>query len=319
MNANISTTDRQSIVENCWRDQALWSETASQLKKKLSMWRNVCASAGLLGAFMETLAGTLAGIDESLRFPAAVIALIGAVVLAVVPYLLHTKVSKDRIREWIRARSASETLKEIIFRYLLESPPFGPDAAPGQLIDQCEAVKANIKDLSIYAAAIDPPRKERPNNLNINEYINLRVKDQIENYYRRNGKKKARAAKKLHNFEFGLGILAVALGALAGANTAFKELQFSFLGPWVAVVTTAGAAVTAHLAALRYDHEAIIFSGTADRLSGLLNKYLANPDRMSVISITRFVDDCEHAISTENESWLAKWTEVPATNMSNIP
>jgi hypothetical protein len=74
------------------------------------------------------------------------------------------------------------------------------------------------------------------------------------------------------------------------------------------VVTTAGAAVSAHLAACRYDHEAIIYFGTADRLTGLRNGWAADANRNDPIRIAQFVDECEQAISTENESWLAEWT-----------
>jgi len=57
----------------------------------------------------------------------------------------------------------------------------------------------------------------------------------------------------------------------------------------------------------RYDHEAIIYFGTADRLTAVRDTWLSEPNRMDPARVARFVDDCEHAISTENEAWLAKW------------
>lgn len=167
-----------------------------------------------------------------------------------------------------------------------------------------------MQDLSAIAALVEPPRKERPFTLTVDEYVKNRVNDQIEKYYRPKGRENAVAAKKLHNLEFYLGLLAVVMGALASAATATGLKELSLLGPWVAVVTTAGAAVTAHLAASRYDHQAMTYFGTADRLIGLRDEWFANPNRQDPNCVAKFVDDCEHAISTENEAWLAEWTRV---------
>ena len=45
----------------------------------------------------------------------------------IVPYVARTKASKERVREWVRARSASEALKEAILRYLVGSQMGQPD------------------------------------------------------------------------------------------------------------------------------------------------------------------------------------------------
>jgi hypothetical protein len=299
--------DSQQIVASAWRDQAVWSETANHLKAELSTWRNRAAVAGVLGAFLETLAGTLAGLDGGWSWLRSLIALTGAASLAVVPYVARIKVSKDRVREWVRARSASEALKELIYRYLVGAPPFTPASSSAELIERCQSIKEKVQDLNIYAAAIEPPKRERSLVLTVDGYVKNRVNDQIDRYYRPRGREKALAAKRLHDWEFRLGLLAVVMGALVSAAAAAGLPQLSVLASWVAVVTTASAAVTAHLAAARYDHEAIIYLGTADRLAALREKWLADANRMDPARVARFVDDCEHAISTENEAWLAKW------------
>jgi SMODS and SLOG-associating 2TM effector domain 1/SMODS and SLOG-associating 2TM effector domain 3 len=312
MNEGPATLNAQQLVESAWRDQAIWSEVANRLKAELSMWRNRAAVAGVLGAFLGTLAATLGGLGERWWWLRALIALAGAVVLAVVPYVVRTKVSKDRVREWVRARSASEALKEIIYRYLVGAPSFNSASSPADLIKRCQTVKEKVRDLNIYAASIAPPRKVRPLTLTADGYVESRVNDEVEGYYRPKGREKAFAAKRLHDLEFGLGLLAVVMAAMASAAAATGVTQLSLFGPWVAVVTTASAAVTAHLAASRYDHEAMTYFGTADRLIGLRDEWLVNPNRLDPTCVARFVDDCEHAISTENEAWLAEWTRERA-------
>jgi hypothetical protein len=312
MNEFQSTQNAQQIVETAWRDQAIWSEVANQLKAKLTIWRYFAALAGVLGAFLETLAATLAGLSESWWWVRALIALIGTIILAIVPYIMRTRMSTDQVREWVRARSASEALKEVIYRYLVGAPPFESLASPADLIKKCNEVKKKVRDLSIYAASIEPPQKLRPLTLTMDGYLESRVSDQIERYYRPKGREKALTAKRLHGLEFWLGMLAVVISAMASAATATGITQLSALGPWVAVVTTASAAVTAHLAASRYDHEAMIYFGTADRLISLRDEWLVNPERLDTECIHRFVNECEHAISTENEAWLAEWTPEKA-------
>lgn len=110
-----------------------------------------------------------------------------------------------------------------------------------------------------------------------------------------------------------MGVLAKFASSYHGCTIGSRDLSKSPMAlcswPWVAVVTTASAAVTAHLAASRFDHQAMIYYSTADRLTNLRDEWLVMPDRLDPDIIGRFIDDCEHAISTENEAWLAKWSE----------
>jgi hypothetical protein len=105
-----------------------------------------------------------------------------------------------------------------------------------------------------------------------------------------------------------LGLLAVFVAAIAGAVPATEVPELSALSPWVAVITTAGVAVTAHIAATRYDYQEMVYFSTGNRLKGIRDEWLSAPDYLEPDRIAKFVDDVEHAISTENESWLAEWT-----------
>lgn len=296
------------VVESAWLDQATWSETANRLKSELTTWRYRAAYAGILGAFLEVLAGALAGLGDTWWGLRSLLALAGAIILAVVPFVVKNKTSKDNVRAWVRARSVSEALKETIYRYLVGVTPFGAVSSPSDLIKRCQTLKDKVQDLYPYAASVQPKRKERPLTLSIDGYVEDRVNNQINRYYLPKGKQNADAAKRLHDIEFYLGLLAVIIGAIAGTVTAYKLPELTMLSPWVAVVTTAGAAVTAFLAASRYDYAAMTYFSTADRLNGLRDEWLSDPNRYESSRVNKFVDDCENAISTENEAWLAEWT-----------
>lgn len=308
MKANTETSNEHQIVKSAWRDQAVWSEVANILKADLNKWRYRSKVAGVLGAFLETLSASLTVLGDDFGWLRAIIALVGAIVLAAIPYITKVKTSKERVVAWVRARSASEALKESIYRYLVSALPFEPTSSPSDLGKRCRKVKEKVRDISMHAATIDPPRKDRPVALTIDEYVEMRLNGQIEQYYRPKGREKALAANRCRKWEFRLGLLAVTMGAVASAAAATGLPQLSVIGPWVAVVTTAGAAVTAHLAASRYDHEAITYFGTADRLTFLRDEWFVDSDRLNRTIVNKLVDDCENAISTENESWLAEWS-----------
>jgi hypothetical protein len=161
------TLDSETAVETAWKDQAIWSETANHLKKDLTWWRNFAAVAGVSGAFLETLAAVLPGHVGGWKFLPSIIALVGAIILSIVPYVMKTKTSKDQIRDWVRARSASEALKEIIYRYLIRTSPFLSDSSPADLINRCRIVKEKVGDLSIHTASVDPSTKKRPYSLTV--------------------------------------------------------------------------------------------------------------------------------------------------------
>jgi len=305
---NETATEIEPIIKSAWREQAVWSATANSLKAELVKWRNFAAIAGVLGATLETLAASMAYSDGNWLWLRGLVAISGAVVLAIIPFVLKTKASKEHVNDWIRARSISEALKETIYRYLIRAPPFKSESGPSDLIKKCQDLKNKVQDLCIFSASIEPQEKEHPLALTIDSYIECRVTDQIERYYIPKSRENARASKQFHNLEFGLSLLAVIMGTAVSASV---EAQFSgllTLAPWIAVVTTASAAITAHIASSRYDHQARIFYSTADRLAGLRDEWLANPNRNDLNIINEFVNNCEHAISTENESWLAEWT-----------
>jgi hypothetical protein len=138
--------------------------------------------------------------------------------------------------------------------------------------------------------------------LTSDEYIKERLNAQIDRYYKVKAGEYARTAKRLRNLEFLLVLIAAALGVAAAGTTGAAGLPG--LGAWVAVVTTAAAAVTTFQAAGRYDLQAITFAGTARRLTTLRDSFKADPTRADPERISKFVDDAENAISSENEAWL---------------
>lgn len=314
--------DHAMVVQSAWIDQALWSATANALKADLDRWRRIAALGGVLGAATSVAAGTLA--DGT---PRQALALVAALLLALVPYVQKARVSPAQVRAWTRARSASEALKESIFRFLMGVPPADPTGATegngtpapdprsaAALVRRCQAIKLRVADLQGQAAAVSRPdaSPSRPTALTAQAYLDVRVNDQIT-WYGNKAKLLAGQARRLRSAEFLLGLLAVAMGALSGSEAGVALARsvplIGAISPWVGVVTTAGAAVTAHLAATRVEEIATVYFATGERVRGLRDEWLTDAARDTPERVAAFVDEVERAFSAENQSWLADWTK----------
>jgi hypothetical protein len=102
------------------------------------------------------------------------------------------------------------------------------------------------------------------------------VDDQIDGYYRRRATTYQRRVNRLRRAGDVLGVVAVIVGAVAAAT------DISDVAAWVPVVTTVAAAVVAHIAASRYDHQITEFTRTADELAHLRDHRRANADATDV-------------------------------------
>jgi hypothetical protein len=297
----VEDAQLKSIVESAWQDQARWSLTASRLKGRLGLWRAIGAIGGVTGALLATIAAALpdAGSGSELRLP---LGAAGAVVLALTAVILRTQVSQERVQAWIRTRSISEAIKEEIYRFLVGATPYlgGQDVALFE--SNLATSKAADQSLNREVAAVGAPSvSNRPlGPFSVDDYITKRINAQIDGYYYPKAKENADKGNLFRNAEFGLGLLAAVLGALAATEVIVPGLGFG-----VAIVTTATGAITAYLAAGRYDYQAISYYGTADRLKSLRNGFVGSARTPEAIS--DFVDRCEQAISSENEAWLATW------------
>lgn len=157
--SETAVKDQDAIIQSAWEEQARWSETANSLKADLVKWQKLAAVAGILGAFLEILAASIANLGESWLWLRAPIALAGAAILAVVPYVVKTKTSRDQLSSWVRARSASEALKETIYRYLVRASVPELKSTPSDLIKSKRAISDKVSDLNVYAASIQPRKR----------------------------------------------------------------------------------------------------------------------------------------------------------------
>lgn len=298
----MTATGSQTLAD-VWRDQRQWSHAAVRLKTRIIVWRSVALALAILGAVLATLAtqvGLTSGLGRALSLSAAV-------ALAVVPVIRGARLGKDRIEGWTRARSASEALKAETYLYLTRTPPYDQDNRDDQLLVQSGAILRQVEDLA--GATVDMPDADKPlpDVHDVDSYLRRRVQPQLDGYYRPQAAKQQQRLSLFRGIEFTLSVLAALLGAIAATA------QLESVGVWVAVVTTVGAAITAHIAAARYEHLVISYLSTARQLRSLLRSWEGRSDKSPAAAGT-LVRECEDVISRENESWMAAWSrgEDPA-------
>ena len=85
------------------------------------------------------------------------------------------------------------------------------------------------------------------------------------------------------------------------------------MAAWAAFLTTTSTALTAQVAAMRYNYLINSYLATARRLEELVAAWKLSGEPSDGADWSKFVQDCEAAISAENESWLAKWVDARAT------
>jgi hypothetical protein len=286
-------------LRSAWRAQSVWSTTANDLKRSIARWRGCLLLLVVVGAVLETLAAQL-GAENGAGAGFA-----GAVALALAPVIRLSRLGRDRVRDWTRARSVSESLKKEIYIYLTGTGAYAGDDRDEVLRKVVDGTLRKVQDLETQAAKAQPTEKPLPSVPNLESYLDVRVQGQIEGYYHPKAKQLARRLDLLRRGEL---VLTLGAAAVGGAATYGK---ISALGGWVGVLTTAAAAIVAHAEASRYEHSIISYRTTARRLESLRDAWR---DRRqggppSAEEAHELVAQCEQAISIENQGWMTAWTE----------
>lgn len=298
----------EEVLSTLWARRIAWSRAADLLKRRLAVARGSVLVLSVTGALLVAVATTLLPLGSVWqRLSAAA----GALALALIPVINARYMTREATSAWMRARSMSEAIKAEVFLFCSGAGPYiGGDAIT--------LLRANIGKLNEAGADLereleavkDAPAP--PPLLPGQAYVEKRVFAQIEGYYRPKAHEYARRAAWFRRAQFFFALAAAALGALvAGVADADAEATKS-MAAWVAFLTTISTALTAQVAAMRYNFLINSYLATARRLEDLVAAWKLNGEPSDGADWSKFVQDCEAAISAENESWLAKWVEARA-------
>jgi hypothetical protein len=294
-----------NVVTELWQRQKVWSRVADKLKAGRSRARTGALWLGIAGALLETVVAT-GLVGSNCRFATAAA---GAVLLAIVPVLRASFITEERARRWTRARSASEGMKSELYTFLAKASPYDGEGAVRALREECRRIDRSVSDLEGLVAGVASVTDQPPPLLVGEQYVERRALQQVTGFYDPKTREASQRSQRFRIAEVGLTVVAASVGALAAASTGGTAPWQATVGAWAAVLTTVGGAISTHAAANRYDFLVTSYSATSRRIKDLVADWRDGGAPVQGPAWSEFVKRCESAISIENESWLAKWTE----------
>jgi hypothetical protein len=289
------------IVARTWRRHEHWSALAAAQKRGIMRWRTAALILAATGALLQTTAAMLGA-----GLPGTALCVISAVALVFVPFIAKFLLAPEQVRIWLRARSASEGLQSMVYRFHARVAPFDGSDRLARFTEAGKQLESWASSLAMELASVEPVTSVPPGPLDAERYVDQRIRHQIERYYRPRARQDARLALRFRQLELAAGAVAAALGAIAtGLKLAAGSLTTG-IGAWVAVITTIGGAVAAHSAANRYEQQARTYFATARHLEDLLDEWIAQGRLRDPTRWSAFVAACEDVISAENHGWMAK-------------
>jgi SMODS and SLOG-associating 2TM effector domain 1/Protein of unknown function (DUF4231) len=286
----------RDLVASVWVDQSVWSQTADLLRARIDRLRIVMLGLAVTSAFLTTLAAEVATLSTRVG---QVLAVAAGIAVGSVP-LIRARLGRDALSRWARARAVPEELKAEVYRFLAGVAPFRGADRQAVLADRTRRVRAEVNDLLVHTARVSPVPREVPAVRDVDTYVADRLLPQIH-WYRGKAERLASRLAWSRQVEAMLSVLGVVLASIAATRTVDAAAA------WVAVVTTLTAALSAHVSASRWEYQLVEYLRTAGEL-GRLHKGRIGAGPSDEASADRFVEDCKHVVSIQNDGWMAKWT-----------
>lgn len=297
-----SQDNPNSALSHAWGKYRVYAATSRKRKAQLTTWRLCVLTLGIGGAISAVLCQQSRGWELGSGFswlPTA-LGLLSAIALGLAAFFGKEVVSPDQERVWIRSRSIAEALKGQIYLFLTNAPPYNTPDKNKSLLAETEKLLDKGKDLQTEQPTEDQKRERLPTgSLTVQAYIEDRVNDQIEGFYRPRARELAQKMARIKRFGFWLGLLAVVLAALGSIT--------NWTAGWVAVITTITASIAAYAYAGRYQYLIISYQATADKLELERTRWdTSGKTDADAEERNQFILDCEEVISIENSAWMAE-------------
>ena len=209
----MGTRQQSAQLAWAWAQQRIWSQAANRLKQRIDQARLAALLLGIATAVLAVTAQQVGGLSK----PAGQALSAAAAITAGLATLIARRVSTGQIKDWTRTRSASEGLKTEIYSYLGGGTGYtGPDRDQ-YLGTRTRGIVEAVSDLRRHTMGIEADSKPLPAVHDTGSYIDLRVSDQIRDYYDSSAAIYEGRARRLRAAGDLLGVTAVVLAAVAAA------------------------------------------------------------------------------------------------------
>jgi hypothetical protein len=163
-----------------WKEYRAWAFTAAYYKARLDSLRRTGLVLAIAAACLA-FAGTRVGLLLTSLWSRGIV-VIAAAAMALAAFFSREALSGSREMLWIRARSAAERLKSLVYLYRSAVAPFDGPKRATLLAQQAASI---IKDLNLREVEKRSPSDQPAptlDSLDVRQYISVRVDDQV-NYY----------------------------------------------------------------------------------------------------------------------------------------
>lgn len=288
------------MIEEAWNEYRGWAKRARTLQtssRRSSRVAFACAGlAAILGAAASQVTnGSILG--RTLAFLAAVAA-------AVTPILGREILSVDSEARWLRARATAEAIKSECFRFAAQLGDYaGPSATSAFIAKRStlteQAERAGLTPLPDPAPSSGDDRRP-PFPVTARWYIEHRLDEQMR-YYASGQAENEEGVRRYRVAGFAAALIAAILG-VAGSN--FGQEWFA---PWIGVMTTIAATVTAYGLLDRRQYLAGAYGAMVTRLSRVKELFSdGTPDLPALVTAT------EDLLQTEHGAWIERMTQTIA-------
>lgn len=288
-------------LENVWADYRRCAARSRALKQRLDGMRLWALALFVGGAALGVLSAQLP-LPDAL---AKALALVSAAAIALSAYLTAQALDAGLERGWIEARSVAEGLKSEAWRFLAKAPPYDAAGASERLAEAARALRLRLR-LGEFAHIDEAERLAElpPNWVGPDEYVQRRVRGQID-YFQRRAAEHARKAQRLRLATILLGAIGVLLSAAHGVYP-----QAGGLAAWVGVIGTVSGAITTYLFANRLLFLTASYETTALRLTFALEDWGEVPKEGQAAAIGALVGKVEDILLLENKQWVAEFDRL---------
>lgn len=307
-----------NVVKGLWQEYLDWNHTSIVGKAAMKKGRSYAFWLALAGAALATASGQadhLPGIPEGSEAALARWTGVASAALVGVAALLGRELlTPEREQAFARSRMRAEAFLREVWRFRLRVPPYDQPAAASQLLmKQVEVIVESTGTglLKVPRPAAGEPGEswtpDYPEVESADDYATHRVDEQMRWYLSKSARLLARS-KRVRAIMIALSAASVAAGS------------FAILGGWAAAVvpllTTVSGLVLTMVQSQNLGERAGLYQETAaklawrkalwlDRVEGLADDETGREVRRT--ADIAFVEDCEAAMASENESWRAGW------------
>ena len=289
------------VLDVPWHAYRTWAVTARFLKGDLSRWTHRTLWLAAVGAVLAAAGQEFGVLKAFASWPmlAKGTAILASFAVALSAYFGKEALAGNKAEDWIKARSAAESLKAITYLFRTGAPPFNTTDREKLLFEGVSAIEQRVASVQTRSAAPETAVSDL-SPLTVDEYITQRVDEQIGYYDQRAGEYQ-RNNDRLRNATMWLGAASVLLGFISSAGA---------VPALVGLIATLIASLSAHAQNQQYQTLIVVYQSTSRRLMALKGEWLAtHKTDADTAERNEFIRRCEDTLALENSAWVGEWLQ----------